>query len=287
MVILMSLNLEQLVNNPHQISELSENEIRKLISDAQTVLDKEPKLINFNANRILFVGDTHGDLESTILIVRRFIRDNYDGIIFLGDYVDRGLMQIENINYLLVLKLMYLEKVILLRGNHETPLANLHFGFLDEVLSTFSSEFYNLYAELFSCLPYASLVNGEILCLHGGLAKELHTIKQIEELPKEIDVSNPLLFQILWNDPQDGVKGFIPNDRGGGTFYFGKDVYDSFAENNNLTHLVRAHSAFRNGFRWFFGGSVLSLFSTSNYTIPIDAKIAELTSEGDLKVIPP
>lgn len=282
----MNLNLEQIVNRPERISELGENEIRALIFDASTILEEGPKLVHFNENRILFVGDTHGDLESTMLIIRRFIKEKYEGIIFLGDYVDRGLKQIENINYLLALKLLYPEKVILLRGNHETPLANRYYGFLSEVLNAFSSEFYNLYAKLFSYLPYASLVNGEIFCLHGGFAQGLKTIKQIEDLPREVEVSNPILFQILWNDPRDGLKGFTPSDRGEGIFFFGKDVYENFAENNNIKHLVRAHEVFRDGFHWYFGDSVLSLFSASNYTIPIDAKIAELNPEGDLTVIP-
>ncbi|WXG41683.1 MAG: metallophosphoesterase [Candidatus Freyarchaeum deiterrae] len=281
----MNLNEEQLINTPVKISELSEEDIRKLISDAQTVLDKDTPLVRFYGSKFLFVGDTHGDLESTISIVRLFLREKYDGIIFLGDYVDRGLMQIENINYLLTLKLLHPEKVILLRGNHETPLANSYFGFMDEVSRTFSNEFYSLYAELFSHLPNSTLVNGEILCLHGGLAKGLDTIKQMEDLPKEINVSNPILFQILWNDPQDDIDGFIPSDRGPGTFYFGKDVFENFAENNNLTHLIRAHEVFINGYHWYFGGSVLSLFSSSNYGIPLDAKIAELNPEGELTVI--
>ncbi|MEM2146813.1 MAG: metallophosphoesterase [Candidatus Jordarchaeaceae archaeon] len=282
----MSLDFEQLINKPSKMSEMGEKEIRELISVASTILEKEPKLVHFNANRILFVGDTHGDLESTVLIVRRFTKENYDGIIFLGDYVDRGLNQIENINYLLALKMIYPEKVVLLRGNHETPLANRYYGFLSEVLNTFSSEVYNLYAKLFSYLSYACLVNGEILCLHGGFAKGLNTIKQIEDLPREVEVSNPILFQILWNDPRDGIKGFIPSDRGEGVFFFGKDVYQIFAQNNNIKNLVRAHEVFRNGFHWYFGGDVLSLFSAINYTMPIDAKIAELTTEGELEVLP-
>ncbi|MFB0562105.1 MAG: metallophosphoesterase [Candidatus Lokiarchaeia archaeon] len=282
----MNLNIEQLVNKPVQIGELGEEEIRELILRASPILEKEPKSVNFNADKILIVGDTHGDLESTLPIVRRFIREKYDGVIFLGDYVDRGLMQIENINYLLALKLLHPEKVILLRGNHETPAANRYYGFMDEVSRMFSIEFYNVYSKLFSHLPYASLVNGEILCLHGGLAKGLNTIKQINDLPDEVQISNPIIFQLLWNDPRDGVKGFTPSDRGGGIFFFGKDVYEVFAKNNNIKYLVRAHEVFRNGFHWYFDGSVLSLFSASRYTVPVAAKIAELTPKGDLTIIP-
>ncbi|MGQ9720606.1 MAG: metallophosphoesterase [Candidatus Jordarchaeum sp.] len=282
----MNLNVEQLVNKPMNIGELGEKEIREIVSKVTPILEKEPKLVKFDVDKILFVGDTHGDLESTTPIVRRFLKEQYDGVIFLGDYVDRGLMQIENINYLLALKLLHPEKVILLRGNHETPLANRYYGFIDEVASNFSTEFYNVYSKLFSYLPYASLVNGEILCLHGGLAKGLATVKQIEDLPIEVEVSNPILFQLLWNDPREGIKGFTPSDRGDGIFFFGKDVYENFAKNNSIKYLIRAHEVFRNGFHWYFDDSILSLFSAKQYTVPVAAKIAELTPQGDLTVIP-
>ncbi|MHA1361950.1 MAG: metallophosphoesterase [Candidatus Freyarchaeota archaeon] len=284
-VVGMKLDLELLVNKPDTVSELGEGEIRELIQEAQTLFEGERRLVRFDADRILIVGDTHGDMESTIPIVRRFLREGYDGAIFLGDYVDRGLMQIENINYLLALKLLHPDRVVLLRGNHETPLANRHYGFMSEVVTSLSYDFYGLYAKLFSYLPYASLVNGEILCLHGGLAKGLNTLKQIEDLPREVEVSNPILFQLLWNDPKDGIKGFAPSDRGEGIFYFGRDVYEAFAETNKIRYMVRAHEVFRNGFHWFFDGSVLSLFSACNYTVPVAAKVAEL-SKTDLTVIP-
>ena len=64
----MNLNIEQLVNKPVQIGELGEEEIRELILRASPILEKEPKLVNFNADKILLVGDTHGDLESTYLL---------------------------------------------------------------------------------------------------------------------------------------------------------------------------------------------------------------------------
>ncbi|MBS7250760.1 MAG: metallophosphoesterase [Candidatus Freyarchaeota archaeon] len=281
----MNLRLEQLVNEPSQVGALGIEEIQQLISDAGAILEREPKLVTFDREKILFVGDTHGDLESTIPIVKRFLGGGYDGVVFLGDYVDRGLQQIENMNYLLVLKILYPDRVLLLRGNHETPLANRYYGFLDAVATNFSVEFYNSYSKLFSRLPYACIVNGEILCLHGGLAKGLNTTKQIENLPSEVEVSTPILFQLLWNDPRERIRGFAPSDRGDGIFFFGKDVYETFAKNNSIKFMIRAHEVFQNGFRWYFDGKILSLFSANQYTIPVAGKIAELTPQGDLTVI--
>lgn len=43
---------------------------------------------------------------------------------FLGDYIDRGKMNMEVILLLLAFKVKYPETFFLLRGNHETQLVN-------------------------------------------------------------------------------------------------------------------------------------------------------------------
>lgn len=278
--------LREILENPEQIFELKRGEIALLIDRTLSVLGREPALVEFDNVKTLFVGDTHGDLESTVSIAKRFLDKGYRHIVFLGDYVDRGRHQIENMNYILCLKLLYPQRVVLLRGNHETPETNSRYGFLDAVMKNLTREFYRSYNNLFSYLPYSCLIGKRVLCLHGGLAKQLNSIDQLRQIPRQVTITDPIAYQILWNDPIEGVKGFVESMRGLEIFCFGEDAFNQFAEKNELDLLIRAHQALSDGYRFFFGNRILSIFSAKNYAKPIDAKIAELDEDGSLGILP-
>ncbi|MEM1511357.1 MAG: metallophosphoesterase [Candidatus Jordarchaeales archaeon] len=280
----MTFRSSEVVENPWLASRLREGEVKELIHEASKAMEGEAPYLEAEGERVIFVGDTHGDLPSTIAAVKKFFSSKYDLLVFLGDYVDRGSEQVGNMNYVLSLKLEYPDRVILLRGNHETPLANQYYGFIEAVSRKYSPSLYEAYVSIFSLLPYACLLNEEILCLHGGIAKELERLSQLRILPREEDVSDPVAFQVLWNDPQEGIRGFSPSPRGPGIYVFGEDVFTDFADRNGVEVMVRAHEAFPQGFKWYFKSRVLSLFSAANYTIPVNAKIGEL-ADGELRVI--
>jgi len=278
--------IKDIVQNPDKVSSLTFSEIKELIQMSSNIFETEKSLLKVRGDNVLFVGDTHGDFDSTKRIVEIFLNGRYDYIIFLGDYVDRGVSQIENLNYVLCLKMLYPESVILLRGNHETPLANLYYGFYHEVMRKLDRNFYDMYSELFAKMPYAVLVNDNILALHGGIAEYLKTLQQIEEIEKNlIEARDPLVLQLLWNDPREGISGFQPSMRGPGIRVFGRDVYEKFANKNGIELMIRAHEVFPEGYRYFFDEEILSIFSARNYVIPVNAKIAEVSSEKDIRLI--
>lgn len=61
-----------------------------LLERAGRVFEKESRLIRLPPRGgVVFVGDTHGDLDATEQVTRRYLKESCR-IVFLGDYVDRG-----------------------------------------------------------------------------------------------------------------------------------------------------------------------------------------------------
>jgi hypothetical protein len=76
--------------------------------------------------------------------------------LFLGDYVDRGYYSCEVMLYLLSLKIMYPDKIWLLRGNHECASVSGHFGFKEECKTKYGVNIYYSFLLLFQTMPLAA-----------------------------------------------------------------------------------------------------------------------------------
>jgi len=187
--------------------------------------------------------------------------DDADLIVFLGDYVDRGETGVENVGLIASKFLEDSSKIIMLRGNHESPLTNVYYGFLDEVTKKLGDTGYESFREFFQAMPYAVVVNN-YLCVHGGIASGLEDVSQIAGLPSpDLNPDDPMAFELLWNDPRDMIDGFVPSLRGDGAFYFGTDVTEKFLQNNSLKGIIRGHEVV-DGFREDMGGKVITVFSS-------------------------
>lgn len=70
--------------------------------------------------RVLAVGDVHGmhDKLAKLFIMIKFNPEE-DLLVFLGDYIDRGLDSISCLDYLISLQKLFPHNVICLKGNHE------------------------------------------------------------------------------------------------------------------------------------------------------------------------
>lgn len=65
------------------------------------------------------------------------------------------------------------ERMILLRGNHESRNMTSHFTFRSECLGKYDVEIYDLIMESFDCLPLACIVDDKYIAMHGGISPEL------------------------------------------------------------------------------------------------------------------
>lgn len=108
--------------------------------------------------------------------------------LFLGDYVDRGKQSIETICLLFAYKIRYPSCIDLLRGNHEASSVNFNYGFYDECKRKYNIKLWKLFCEVFNWMPVSALIDEKILCMHGGLSKELVLVDQIKDIKRPTEV---------------------------------------------------------------------------------------------------
>ena len=267
--------LKELIYNPFLLSDLRFDDISKILQNAKDFFEKENLLLEFNLKdkdkEIYVIGDIHGNLDTLLKLIEIINKNNPEIVIFLGDIVDRGPKQLECLLIILALKILDSQKYYLLKGNHETLEMNQYYGFFQDFVYRFkNSDNFSEILKLYNVLPICATINNTILCLHGGIPQDNDVLKKLrgiktkerESILKSISHG---LFQIMWNDPKVGLKGFTESFRGSGIKFFGEDVFDNFMKENNLKLLIRSHECFPEGYRWFFHNHLLSIFSSANY----------------------
>lgn len=80
-----------------------------------------PRKIHTQLKRLLAVGDIHGHHDKLQCLMEQVDTKPYDRVVFLGDYIDRGLRSKEVIEYLIDFKKRF-PQTVFLRGNHEQML---------------------------------------------------------------------------------------------------------------------------------------------------------------------
>jgi hypothetical protein len=74
---------------------------------------------------------------------------------------------------------------------------------LDEINKKYgNSNCWKYFYETFDFLPLGAIVNGNILCVHGGLSPDLPTIDQMRLLDRKQEIPNEgPLADLMWSDP--------------------------------------------------------------------------------------
>ena len=138
-------------------------------------------------NRIIAIGDIHGCYYTLINLLDKIkYNKEYDIIIFLGDYIDRGKHSYEVVSYLCSLQRdVGIDRCICLVGNHEDMAVNdkllwNYCGSRSTKKSYYSNgKYYNYHFWWFNTLPVFYEINNIIFC-HAGL-----TYEKIEDNARE------------------------------------------------------------------------------------------------------
>jgi len=239
---------------------------RTLLSEALDALARQPSLLKVDGERVVVVGDTHGDVGTSWAVVSRYLGQGAT-LLFTGDYVDRGQFQIENILFLLKKANEFPGRLWLLRGNHETPDMNRWYGFTEAVARRYGLGFYENFLSVFSQLPVSAIINGAFLAIHGGIARSLRSVDQLAALPKGVSSPRGILSEILWNDPDEAIDGFAASPRGPGIFRYGFDVLSGFLEANHLRAMIRSHEPREAGAAMEMCGKLYTVFSCRYYGV--------------------
>jgi len=255
------------------------NEIWELTGLIQDLYRTTSNIVELKTDKVIFVGDLHGEL-SCARAVQHYIKDypNHH-FIFLGDYADRGPQQIETFNLIITLTLAYPERVIMLRGNHESDRIATKYGFYNVVTRLFSFDVFKHYSRVFEALPIGVYNKSNFIAFHGGVPEGVSSIEDIQSRNRRHpDFPDDVICQIVWNDPKEGDFRFRNSTRGERTRFFGKRAFTEFMENVDAQVMFRAHEVFPEGYKTFFDDKLVSVFSAT-YGTRVQPKIIRLTND--------
>ncbi|CAN1279423.1 Serine/threonine-protein phosphatase PP1 isozyme 4 [Linum perenne] len=152
----------------------------------------------------------------------------------------------------------------------------------DECKRRYSVRLWKLFTDSFNCLPVAALIEEKILCMHGGLSPDLHSLDQIRNLPRPTSIPDSgLLCDLLWSDPSKDIRGWGPNERGV-SYTFGPDRVTEFLRKLDLDLICRAHQVMEDGYEFFANKQLVTIFSAPNYCGEFDNAGGMMSVDGDL-----
>ena len=264
-------------------NEASKDDIWHLSGLMQDHYRQSPNVLDLTTDKVIFVGDLHGELQCT-RAVQKFIK-KYDKhhFIFLGDYVDRGPEQIETFNLVMALTLANPKRVIMLRGNHESDKIATKYGFYNVVTKAHSFDVFKHYSRVFEVLPIAVYKKSVLFACHGGVPEGVSSINEIQSRNRRHpDFPDEVIVQVVWNDPKEKDYKFRPSTRGEHLRFFGKTAFTEFMNNIDAKIMFRAHQVFPDGCKTFFDGRLVSVFS-STYGTRVRPKIVRLCSDHNIE----
>jgi len=247
-----------------ECNHLPEPDIKLLCDRVRSILLEESN-IQPVWSPVTICGDIHGQFWDLKELLRKGGSIPETSYIFMGDFVDRGLYSLETVSLLFALKARYPDKVTLLRGNHESRQITQVYGFYDECQKKYgSAAVWKACCSVFDYLNLAAIIDGETLCVHGGLSPDIRTLDQIRILSRAQEIPHEGAFcDLMWSDPDD-IDNWAVSPRGAG-WLFGGNVTREFNHVNSLRLIARAHQLVQEGYKFMFDEALVTVWSAPNY----------------------
>jgi len=310
---------------------IPENYVWSVLEDAKAELRERPNVQRVrlddvhgedvkapHANRVIVVGDLHGNLADLLYILEKGqyrLPEPSNKYVFNGDFVDRGDNSVEVIVLLLTLVMAFPGSVFLNRGNHEGRGCSQTYGFYTELVSKYNNrDLFDAFVDLFNVLPLCTVVEDEVLIVHGGPPRpdskgeqitldKINHIKRFSDIPcvrrenlSEFSRDEIILADLLWSDPHPGTGSekeplWTFNSLRSNGILFRPGHSNAFCKKNKLSMIIRSHEAVDSGFvkNAKHNGKVVTVFSASNYgglegndaaVIEITRRAGKITSPG-------
>lgn len=134
-------------------------------------------------------------------------------------------------------------------------------------------------------MKFLQLVDGNILCVHGGLSPDIKTLDQIRTIDRNQEIPHKGPFcDLVWSDPED-IDTWSQSPRGAG-WLFGALVTKDFMHINSLDLICRAHQLVHEGIKYMFDEKLVTVWSAPNYCYRCGnvASILSLKTSGERDV---
>jgi serine/threonine-protein phosphatase PP1-1/serine/threonine-protein phosphatase 6 catalytic subunit len=260
-----SSNPSDWVEQVRQCKYLCESDLKRACALVRELLLEESN-VQPVSSPVTVCGDIHGQFYDLIELFDKGGMPPHTNYIFMGDFVDRGYYSLETFTMLLVLKAAFPERVTLLRGNHECRQITQVYGFYDECQQKYgSANAWKYCCQVFDFLTLAAVVDGKVLCVHGGLSPDIRTLDQVRTIRRDQEIPHEGAFcDLMWSDPEE-IETWQLSPRGAG-WLFGAKVTDEFVTINGLELVSRSHQLVQEGYKYMFPNkNLVTVWSAPNY----------------------
>ncbi|TDH73609.1 hypothetical protein CCR75_004734 [Bremia lactucae] len=255
---------DEWIENLRNGKVLSEIELKQVCEIVKLLLIEESN-VQPVSSPVTVCGDIHGQFFDLLELFRCGGDIETTNYVFMGDFVDRGHNSVETFELLLCLKARYPDRITLLRGNHECRQITQVYGFYEECVRKYgNANPWKYCTDVFDYLNLAAIIDGRVLCVHGGLSPEIRMLDQIRTIERQQEIPHEGSFcDLMWSDPED-IETWAMSPRGAG-YLFGTKVTQEFNQINGLDLICRAHQLVQEGYKYMFDNSLVTVWSAPNY----------------------